>query len=166
MILPNQKGFTLLELLVVIVIIGILALLVIPNLASGPAKARDAQRKTDLSTLQKAIETYGIEHGSYPDTGGNWYGVSPNGGSKGVTGAGGYIPNLAPTYIKTLPLDPKQDYTGWSGYLYRSDGTNYKLLSHQNGPESFPMPTDKLYDPVRSTWAWMVCSAEPACSSW
>jgi general secretion pathway protein G len=162
----QDAGFTLLELLVVIVVIGILALLVIPNLTSAPAKARDAQRKTDLSTLQKAIETYALDNGSYPSTGGSWYGVSANGGSKSLTGAGGYIPNLAPAYIKTLPLDPKPDYSGWSGYLYRSDGTNYKLLAHQNGPESYPTSGEKLYDPVRSTWAWMACSGEPACGSW
>lgn len=51
-----KKGFTLIELLVVITIIGILAVVVIPSVLNAPAKARDLQRKTDLTNIAKAIE--------------------------------------------------------------------------------------------------------------
>jgi len=87
-----------------------------------------------------------------------------NGGSKDTSGVSAYIPGLTPDYISVLPTDPKKDISGWSGYLYRSNGTEYKLLSHANGPESFPSAGQPFYDPVRPTWAWMLCSGGPACS--
>jgi general secretion pathway protein G len=64
--LKKEGGFTLLELLIVIVIIGILALLIIPNLTSAPKKARDVQRKTDLRAIQKGLEEYFLSYSTYP----------------------------------------------------------------------------------------------------
>jgi type II secretion system protein G len=64
--LKEQKGFTLLELLIVIVIIGILALLIIPNITSAPKKARDTQRKTDITTIRKGLEEYYVNNNTYP----------------------------------------------------------------------------------------------------
>jgi general secretion pathway protein G len=65
-ILKKQEGFTLLELLIVIVIIAILALLIIPNITSAPKKARDTRRKTDITTMRKALEEYFVNNNSYP----------------------------------------------------------------------------------------------------
>lgn len=62
----NQKGFTIIELLVVIVIIGILVALTLPNLFSAQARGRDTDRKSELSNLQKDLETYFGDNDSYP----------------------------------------------------------------------------------------------------
>jgi general secretion pathway protein G len=62
----KQSGFTLLELLIVIVIIGILALLILPNITSAPKKARDTKRKTDLTAIQKGLEEYFVDNNAYP----------------------------------------------------------------------------------------------------
>jgi len=161
-----KKGFTLIELLVVIAIIGLLASIVMVAMGPARARSRDRIRMHDLRTLQKALEMYHIDHKVYPSTGGSWWGVCVNGGSRDTSGPNAYIPGLVPNYIDRLPVDPLDNRTGWSGYLYRSDGRNYKLLSHATGPESFPSVGEPFYDPVRSTWSWMVCSGEPACSHW
>ena len=65
-IIKKQEGFTLLELLIVIVIIGILALLIVPNVVSAPKKSRDTKRKTDLREVKNSLEAYRIDKGDYP----------------------------------------------------------------------------------------------------
>ena len=57
-----NKAFTLLELLVVIGVIGLLAALSLPNFMSARQRARDAQRKSDLIQIQKALELYKLDH--------------------------------------------------------------------------------------------------------
>ena len=101
--LKKQGGFTLLELLIVIVIIGILALLIIPNITSAPKKARDTKRKTDITTLRKGLEEYFVNNNVYP-----------NALTDLTTGS-------API-VKTLPVDPKN--TGAFVYAYTPAGSN------------------------------------------
>ncbi|MBA2279103.1 prepilin-type N-terminal cleavage/methylation domain-containing protein [Candidatus Saccharibacteria bacterium] len=62
----NQKGFTIIELLVVIVIIGILVALTLPNLFSAQARGRDTDRKNELKNVQQKLETYFNDNGAYP----------------------------------------------------------------------------------------------------
>lgn len=61
-----QKGFTIVELLIVIVVIAILAALVLNTFAGVQEKARDSDRQNDVATIQKHLETYYTDHGSYP----------------------------------------------------------------------------------------------------
>ncbi len=100
-LLKKQDGFTLLELLIVVVIIGILAVLIIPNLTSGPQRARDAQRKSDLRNVKTALETYFNDANAYPS--GNFAGLPAV---------------LQPNYIKTVPFDPKGGTASAPGYVY------------------------------------------------
>jgi type II secretion system protein G len=62
----NQSGFTIIELLVVIVVIAILVALTLPNLFGLQKRARDDARKNDLKNLQQALETYYNDNNAYP----------------------------------------------------------------------------------------------------
>ena len=63
---PAQKGFTIVELLIVIVVIGILAALVVTTYNGIQQKARDTERKTDLNALHSHAEAYQAENAKYP----------------------------------------------------------------------------------------------------
>lgn len=62
----KQKGFTIVELLIVIVIIGILAMLVLNTFSGAQQKARDTERQTDANSVAKQLEAYYAEKGGYP----------------------------------------------------------------------------------------------------
>lgn len=165
--MKTNKGFTLIELLVVIAIIGVLSSVVLASLNSARAKGRDTKRKVEMISIQTALEMYRLDNNAYP-VAGTWYGYQTVGcGVAGtLSGPTGYIPNLAPKYMASLPVDPSNNFGGCHGYLYYSNGTNYKLLDHEV-PESWPVAGTKFYDPVRPNWSWAVCDdkASTLCTS-
>jgi len=115
--MKNKKNaFTLIELLVVIAILGLLATVGLGSFQSSQMKSRDAQRKSDLSQIQKALEMYYNDNGGYPLT--TELQTLLNSGSS-WTGASGQT-----IYMKTVPKGPKGE-----SYCYESDGTYYKIYA-------------------------------------
>lgn len=135
----SESGFTLIELLVVLAIVGMLAALAMTALGSTRAKSRDTKRKGDLLNLQKGLELYFTSNNAYPSTSGVWRAVAnkdcPD-NTITTTGATGYIPNFAPTYVGVLPTDPRPSSGTCSGYNYRSDGTNFIFGQRHVGSRS------------------------------
>jgi len=64
----GQRGFTLLEVMVVIVILGILAALVVPKIISRPDEARVIAAKQDIASLMQALKLYRLDNQRYPTT--------------------------------------------------------------------------------------------------
>ena len=64
----GQRGFTLLEVMVVVVILGILAALVVPNIIGRPDEARVAAAKQDIASLMQALKLYRLDNQRYPTT--------------------------------------------------------------------------------------------------
>lgn len=109
----QHAGFTLVELLVVLFIIGLLSGLVAVNLATARAEARDNQRRSDLATVATALELYRSQNKSYPNiavSGENWNQL------KAV---------LYPRFLATWPTDPRgTDGVFGEGYYYTTNGVN------------------------------------------
>ncbi len=168
-ILQSKKnsGFTLIELLVVIAIIGLLSSIVMASLNTARAKSRDAKRRADLRQVQLALEMYFDSNNNYPVTHA-WWGNCSSFGSHPTSGSNGWVPNLAPTYIPVLPLDPR--YNGSGGcYLYYSNGLDYKLLAHHTMEIVGCPPTpinDPMYDPLRSPSQCTISIYTPGAVNW
>ncbi|MBE9529957.1 MAG: type II secretion system major pseudopilin GspG [Proteobacteria bacterium] len=64
----NYRGFTLIELMVVIVILGILAGLIIPRIMGRPEEAKQLKAKMQIESLETALKLYKLDSGMYPDT--------------------------------------------------------------------------------------------------
>jgi prepilin-type N-terminal cleavage/methylation domain-containing protein len=90
----RNQGFTIVELLIVIVVIGILALLVITTYSGIQAKARNAKRQTDIQSIQTQLEAFFSQNGYYPSL------TDMRG-----TGAGGWVS----TNMKSLDLNALVD---------------------------------------------------------
>lgn len=66
--LRKARGFTLIEVMVVIAILGILAALIVPKLMSRPDEARRLAAKQDIATLMQALNLYRLDNGRYPSS--------------------------------------------------------------------------------------------------
>jgi len=62
------RGFTLIELMVVIIILGILAVYVAPKIMSRPGEARQVKARLDIQNIENALKLYKLDNGSYPST--------------------------------------------------------------------------------------------------
>ena len=117
-----KKGFTLVELLVVVSLIGVLATLVLANLNSARERARDAERKSDLRNIQTALRLYYNDNGGYP--------TSSSGSINGCDGAsctwGSAWIDGSITYMNILPADP---LSPTQDYVYARDATDTDLYT-------------------------------------
>lgn len=112
----NQHfGFTLIELLVVLAIIGILAGLVLASLSSSRARARDAQRKSDLRQIRTALSLRQVDIGSYPNY-----------------DTGEFIRNMATSFIEAPPSTKKYLQNLPTDQKYKDTTQDYCYRSYQN----------------------------------
>lgn len=115
----SERAFTLIELLVVISIIGILATLVMANLNSARARARDSQRKSDLRSIETALRLYYNDNGSYPTNNVSGEIMGCSGGASQCTWGSEWAVGTT-VYMSKLPHDALDSQV----YKYEADSAN------------------------------------------
>lgn len=116
----KYSGFTLIEVMVVVVILGILAAVVVPKIMSRPEQARLVKVKQDILAIQSALDLYKLDSGFYPST---------DQGLQALV----HKPSVDPIprnwksdgYLQQLPSDP------WGqGYQYINDNEKLRIFSY------------------------------------
>jgi general secretion pathway protein G len=106
----KKNGFTLIEILVTISIIGLLTMIGITNFRVANQKARDGRRQGDLEQIRAALELYRTDEGEYPNS------ITSGDPMESLTGT---------IYMKEIPTDP----VSTQSYYYTSDGNTYTLCA-------------------------------------
>ncbi len=121
----KHKGFTLIEIMVVVVILGILAAMVAPKILSRPDQAKITVARSDIETISQALELYRLDNGFYPST---------DQGLEALVKK----PTMSPEprswnpdgYLKKAPVDP------WGNpYLYVQPGNHGKYDVYSLGAD-------------------------------
>lgn len=127
----KQSGFTLLEIMVVMVIIGIIGALIVPNIMSRPDEAKVVAARADIRNIKAALEMYRLDNGHYPSTDQGLAALvqKPSGHPEPKRWS-------EEGYLKKIPTDPWDE-----PYLYFSEGRDFEVYSfgadRKEGGESF-----------------------------
>ena len=126
----KSKGFTLIEVMVVVVILAILAAIIVPRILKRPEQARVVAARQDILGIQNALSLYKLDNGFYPSTSQGIQALvsKPSGSPTPQNWAAG-------GYLKKLPLDP------WGKqYRYLHPGKHSSVDIWSDGP---PDSSDK-----------------------
>ncbi len=115
----DQAGFTLIEIMVVVFILGLLITLVAPRILGRTDEARQTKAAADIKAIEQALHLYKLDNGFYPTTDQGLEALV-------VPPTSGMIPKRwnPDGYLSKVPTDP------WEmPYVFQSDGSNYAILS-------------------------------------
>ena len=115
-----KRGFTLIELVVVIAIFGILAGIAIPRFLAAQEEARGAKLLADMRTIESAANMYAARNGVYPSDIDPWFATQKNVSKKDQPKISN-VAQLVPDYLAAWPVPPSGyvRYTGYGGKVYR-----------------------------------------------
>lgn len=121
----RQRGFTLIEIMVVVVILGILAAMVVPKVLDRPDQARATAARQDIAGLMQALKLYRLDNGSYPS--------AAQGLKVLVEKPASAKPGTWRAYLERLPDDP------WGRpYHYLNPGANGEIDVFSLGADGEP----------------------------
>ena len=124
----SRKGFSLIELLIVITIIGILAVAFLPSITTGPSRARDVQRIADMSDIALALELYYQDVGAFPSQTGL---LNPAQATSAADELASYFDNSAvPTDPQTSTANIVASPTGFYYYKVCNSNQGYVIVAN------------------------------------
>jgi prepilin-type N-terminal cleavage/methylation domain-containing protein len=127
----NKKAFTLIELLVVVAIVGILSGFIFVSMTNAINAAKDAKRKADLSSIEKALLVYGVNHGgTYPYSALDTYPCNLTGSINLCTNTN--LSSALSPYLGVLPTDPNGTSYTYTGVADTSSFVLTGTLSNGN----------------------------------
>ncbi|MBI2103907.1 type II secretion system protein [Candidatus Woesebacteria bacterium] len=133
-------GFTLVELLVVMAIIGVLVTLIGTTFRNAQIRGRDVERKSDLNQISKALELFFSDYGLYPD--GDLSGLilgCPYNPTTGIGAACSWgtseLTDGTTTYFKQLPTDPTPTETYFYRVVPNSNRQKFQIFAHLENPD-------------------------------
>ncbi|HSH30267.1 MAG TPA: type II secretion system major pseudopilin GspG [Thiohalobacter sp.] len=129
----KQRGFTLIEIMVVVVILGILAAVVVPRIMSRPDEARIVKARADIQALESALNLYRLDNYTYPTTDQGLEALveKPTSPEPPRWKEGGYLDRM--------PRDPWQ-----RPYQYLSPGQHGEIDIFSLGPDGRPNTDDDI----------------------
>lgn len=124
-----KTGFTIVELLIVIVVIGILAAITIVAFNGVTAKANDTKRISDIKNVAKIVNAYYAQNGSFPTTGAATTAILTDSNCDVGSKSTNWVPGVVPEFTSALPQsDGKQpNGTNTGCYKYWSNGTYFVI---------------------------------------
>ncbi len=150
--LRKINGFTIGELLIVVVVIGILAAIVTVAYTGITGQARDSKRSADLKSVQNALELYYIDKGGYPRCGSTGPNTPPVLNSGTLSSC--LADDLVPQYMSVLPVDPTNDgaqYAYRYAAGYKKTGATY-IASPVSDNYILATKQDTVTSPTFSGW--------------
>jgi general secretion pathway protein G len=130
----KSKGFTFLEIMVVVAIIGMLAYFIVPNLVGSVDKARVTKARLEIKTLENSLTMYRVDNGIYPSTAQGLAALLARPNDEPVP------MNWSRKYIEKLPKDP------WgSSYQYRHPGQYGDIDVFSYGPDGANQTDESKY---------------------
>ncbi|QDU70196.1 type II secretion system protein [Mucisphaera calidilacus] len=149
----KRRAFTLVEILIVVVILGILAAVVIPQFSDAAETAKASSLVSQLQTVRSQLELYMIQHnGNYPSLGSNWNQLTQTTSVSGATSGSDFGP-----YLQKSPINPFENSSSVDegnnalgtaaagvGWVYNPDNGQIKAVVNASKATTLSLSTEDV----------------------